>query len=104
MQEKEILVTTWASVNGPWVIAGMVAFVMALLRTFWINSGLEPKDVAEALMCAIFIAVSRPLWVLVPWVSDAMALPIGCIAGVLGARVLIPMAERLAGVFGSRKA
>lgn len=96
-------IAAWVALNGPWILAGALAFVMSLLKNYWQHNGLKGRDLAEGSMCLIFVSVSRPFWVGTLEMPDAMSLLIGCMVGAGGARVIISSAEKLAEAFGGRR-
>lgn len=85
----------WIQANAPWLIAGVVAIFMALLRAYLDRVKLTRKDVAEALICGVFVMACRPVMTSMG-VSDDWAIFIGVVTGFLGVRFFRPAVEAMA--------
>lgn len=85
----------WIQVNAPWLVAGVVAIVMTLLRAYLDRVKLTKKDVAESFICGAFVMTSRPIMVMMG-VSDDWAIFIGVVAGFLGVKFFRPAVEAMA--------
>ncbi|WP_417861874.1 phage holin family protein [Vreelandella venusta] len=85
----------WLQVNAPWLVAGIVAIFMVLLRAYLDKVKLTKKDVAEAIICGAFVMTSRPVMASMG-ISDDWAIFIGVVTGFLGVRFFRPAVEAMA--------
>lgn len=95
-------IIAWINDNWAWIIAGLVTVCMALLRAYLDRVKITGKDVAEAMMCGIFVTVSRPV-MLAFGVNEEWAIFVGAVVGCLGARFFRPILESIARGFISSR-
>jgi len=85
----------WLQANAPWLIAGVVAFFMVLVRAYFDRAKLTKRDVAEAVICAAIVTGLRPV-MLTMGIGDDFATIVGVITGILGFRFFRPAVESVA--------
>ena len=95
-------IAAWINDNWAWIFAGLVTASMALLRAYLDRVKLTKRDVAEAVMCGIFVMVSRPV-MLAFSINEEWAIFVGAVVGCLGARFFRPILESIARGFISSK-
>lgn len=88
-------IALWIQINAPWLVAGLVAIFMALVRAYLDRVKLTRKDIAEALICGVFVMACRPVMTSMG-VSDDWAIFIGVVTGFLGVRFFRPAVEAMA--------
>lgn len=79
----------WAGANQAWIWGGALSFIVSLIRTFIDNEAFRKKDFADAAMCMLIVAVSRPFAVKYG-LGDEWAFPYGLAVGYVGAAYLKP--------------
>lgn len=94
-------IVAWLNHNSAWITAGILCFVIALLRSVMDNGRVTRKDVAESLICGLMVSVSRPVLteMTIPFVgiqiNDQSAMFIAGMVGFLGVRYMRPLIEKV---------
>lgn len=82
---------TWVTANQAWIYGGVLSFIVSLIKTFIDHEKLSFRDAADAMLCMLFVAVSKPLVGLSPMdIGDNWALPYGLMIGFAGAAYIKP--------------
>lgn len=100
--ERTWSVATWVARNWAWICSGGLAIAVACLRVYYHTGRISGKDIAEAFLIGILVAVLKPVADLAG-VTDEWAPVIAAVVAALGAKVTLPIIEQIATRFVDRR-